>query len=170
MAEAILERGLAARGIDAEVHSAGRLRGGSPTTAEGLAAMRQLGVDISGHRSRRVTAKMLHRADLVLGMAREHIVHAVTLAPEALPRAFTLKDLVRRAGAAGPRPAQQPLREWLAGLAASRAPTDLLGSSPDDDIADPIGQSAARYQATAYEIDGLIDRLITLAWPDRARD
>jgi protein-tyrosine phosphatase len=165
IAEALLARALADRQIDARVRSAGRLSGGRPPTRAGLQITRRMGLNLDAHRSQQVTDRMIRDSDLVVGMAREHVLYAVGLAPEALPRSFTLKDLVRRAEAVGPRKPDEMLGDWLARLEATRGPTDLLGSSPDDDVADPIGQSATRYQEIANEIDALVTQLVSLAWP-----
>jgi protein-tyrosine phosphatase len=168
IAEALLARALADRQIHARVRSAGRLGGGRPPTREGLQITRQMGLDLEAHRSQRVTGRMIRHSDLVVGMAREHVLYAVGLVPDALPRSFTLKDLVRRAEAVGSRTPDETLGGWLARLEATRGPTDLLGSSPDDDVADPIGQSATRYREIANEIDALITQLVPLAWPRAA--
>ena len=164
MAEAILRRRLEERGVPARVHSAGRLRGGKPTTVDGFEAMQRLGYDIAAHRSTRVTPAMIEGADLVLGMARDHVVHAVELVPDALPRTFTLKELTRRGSTVGPRPPGEPLAKWLARVHATRGPTDLLRAEPADDVPDPIGLPAVRYRAVAAEIDEQLARLVDLIW------
>src|SRR5260370_36108888 len=88
--------------------------GGRPPFAQAHPAMAARGLDISAHRSRRVTAEDLERADLTLAMARGHLRHAVVTAPAVWPRAFTLRELVRRGGAIGRRPRG---RAWPAGSA-----------------------------------------------------
>jgi protein-tyrosine phosphatase len=130
--------------------------------------MRGYGVDLAPHRSREATAAELRAADLVLGMAREHVRDAAALDPEALCRTFTLKELVRRGAAIGPRPPTEPVADWLARAAAGRRARDLLGSSPDDDVRDPIGLSRAHYEAVAGEVAALVHRMVDLLWP-RAR-
>src|ERR1039458_6355835 len=92
----------------------GLLREGEPPPPEAISAMAGYGLDISGHRSRRVTVADLAWADLVLGMSREHVRYAVVTAPDAWPRSFTLKELVRRGEQAGPRKPDEPLADWLA--------------------------------------------------------
>ena len=164
MAEAFLRRRLADLGVEARVHSAGRLFIDSPATAEGVAAMRALGYDTSTHRSRRLMPEMARSADLILAMAREHIRDVAVIGQDVWPRAFTMKELVRRAGAVGTRSAGQPFDEWLAKVHAGRTTADILGSSPDDDVDDPIGRSPAFYGRTAAEIEALTDELVELAW------
>ena len=162
MAEAFLARRLEEIGVDARVHSAGLLDDGR--SAEGVEVLAAMGYDTSVHRSRRMTAAMVEGADLVLCMAREHLREAVLLVPDAWPRSFTLKEIVRRGEQAGARAAGQPFDEWLAKLHAGRTRVGLLGSSEEDDIADPIGGSRSVYERTASEIQELVNRLVTLAW------
>ncbi|MDQ3679138.1 MAG: hypothetical protein M3378_01060 [Actinomycetota bacterium] len=162
MAEAFLARRLEEMDVPAHVHSAGLLDDGRP--AMGVGVLSDMGFDTSAHRSRRMTAEMLERADLVLCMAREHLREAVLLWHGAWPKSFTLKEIVRRAEDIGPRGADQPFDEWLGELHADRTRDALLGSSAEDDVADPIGGSRAVYRATASEIHELVDRLVKLAW------
>jgi protein-tyrosine phosphatase len=165
MAEALLDRALWDRGVHADVRSAGRLRGGRATTAENEAVMGRRGIDLTGHRSTQATAAMVRDADLVLGMAREHVHDALDLAPAAFPRCFTLKEIVRRAEQVGPRLPTESLREWLDQVGAGRDRSELAGSSADDDVDDPIGQSEASYERVAAEVAALTTRLVDLAWP-----
>ncbi len=165
MAEALLRDALAARGVDAAVSSAGLFRGGVPASPGSIRAMARRGLDIDRHRSRTVTEPLLHGADLVLGMARLHVREAVVAAPDVWPRAFTLKELVRRGAAAGPRPPEQPLAAWLAAVHEGRRRGDLIGDDPEDDVADPVGGPERLYVATAEELEGLVRRLVDLAFP-----
>src|ERR1700749_1698014 len=94
--------------VSAAVRSAGlfdegRLQEGEPPPPEAVSALAGYGLDISGHRSHRVTAADLRRSDLVLGMSRAHVRHAVVMVPEVWSRAFTLKELLRRGVETGPR-------------------------------------------------------------------
>ena len=56
---------------------------------------------------------------------------------------------------------------WLARLSAARRREDLVGVGYDPayDIADPVGGSRDDYDVTADELDGLLGRLVALAWP-----
>ena len=164
MAEAFLRHRLQEIGVEAHVHSAGLLGPGRAASPEGVAVLADWGLDARAHRSRRLAREMLDRSDLVLGMAREHVREAVLLAPEVWPRAFTLKELVRRGEQAGARARGQAFDEWLAKLHAGRTRSDLLGSSAHDDVADPYGESRAVYRRTALELDGLVGRLVELGW------
>jgi len=165
---AFLARELRQRGIAAGVTSAGRLSGGWPATPENVEVMRSHGIDLSTHRSAEATPALVRDSDLVLGMAREHVRDALALDPDVWPHAFTLKELVRRGDALGARRSGETIPVWLARAAGDRDISTMLGSSPDDDVADPIGQSIARYEATADEIAALTARLAGLAWPSDA--
>ena len=160
---AFLARELGDRGIAARVTSAGRLSGGWPTTPENVEVMRTHGVDLAAHRSTEATPALVRDSDLVLGMAHEHVRDALALDPDAWPRAFTLKELVRRGEAVGARRAGETVPGWLARAAGDRDISTVLGSSPGDDVPDPMGRSIARYEATVDEIEQLV------AAPRRAR-
>jgi protein-tyrosine phosphatase len=148
------------------VSSAGLLEGGRPVPSEVVAAMAPFGVDMTPHRSTALTAEAVERADLVVALERRHGREAVLLVPSALARTVTLKELVRRGEKAGPRPAGQTLAAWLAVVLEGRGRNDLIGRSPEDDVADPFGASPADYRATAAEIADLVQRMTRLLWLD----
>jgi protein-tyrosine phosphatase len=162
MAEALFARRLAEAGIGARVHSAGLIDDGSSPPPDGIAVMAARSIDTSGHRSRRMTAAMLTDADLVIGMAKQHVREAVLLVPAVWPRAFTLKELVRRGEGYGGRRPGQPLAGWAGEVHAGRTRADMLGASDEDDVADPIGRRRLVYDRTAAELDDLTARLAKL--------
>jgi protein-tyrosine-phosphatase len=116
--------------------------------------MAEIGIDLSGHRSRAVTAGIVAASDLVVTMTRQQAVEISILAP-GYRRLFQLRHLVRRAEAAGRRSAEQTLAAWLQGLDG----LGVLGSALHDDIADPIGLPLAAYQQTRQTLDHLCRRL-----------
>jgi protein-tyrosine phosphatase len=164
IAEALLARHLATAGVLAAVRSAGILEPGQAAWPEAAAVMAERDVDLSAHASRRMERVEVAGADVVLGMTREHVREAVALDPRSFKRTFTLKELVRRAEEL---PRQGAFGDWLEALAAHRQVTELLGSSPIDDIADPIGMPMRAFRATAAEIDELAARLVDLAFVPR---
>jgi len=168
MAEALLRHRLGERGVDAHVHSAGLRLVGEPASANGVDVLAERGIDLTGHRSRIFDRDLLEHSDLILGMAREHLREAILTLPDVWGRAFTLKELVRRGERIGPRAPGESLDAWLARAHAGRVRGDLLGSSDDDDVADPIGTGRASYARTADELTDLVDRLTALAWPAAA--
>jgi low molecular weight protein-tyrosine phosphatase len=162
MAEALLARRMSELGSDMTVRSAGMLGDGNPPYPEVVSAMAGYGLDVSSHRSRRVTPEDLERADLTLAMARENLRHAVVCAPSVWPQSFTLRELVRRGTAIGPRAREESLAGWLARVHEGRERAALLGDSPDDDVADPAGGPWQGYAETAAVLSGLVDRLVDL--------
>lgn len=168
MAEGLLRRQLANLDPEVRVSSAGEMAGGAPAARGSLRAMASRGIDLSEHRSRRFTPEHLAAADLVLGMARRHVREAVLTYPDAWPRTFTLKEIVRRGRATGARQPGQSLEEWLRRVHLGRRPTDLLGDDAADDVADPIGGPDHRYAVTADEVEELIGELVGLAFAPTA--
>jgi len=164
MAEAILQHRLDQIGVASVVRSAGLLSDGHPATDSAADTMAARGLDISGHRSRRITPEMLVGPDLIIGMAREHVREAVVLRPELYVRTFTLKEIVRRGSDVGARAPGQSIDAWLRVTHEGRKPTQLMGASPLDDVADPVGRPAPVYDATARELDELAEQLVDLLW------
>jgi protein-tyrosine phosphatase len=165
MAEILLRAALAGRDVEAVVTSAGRIGPDMTAAPEIIELLAARGFDGRAHRSRVLDRDEVIGADLVLGMAREHVREAVLLEPGALPRAFTLKELARRGGAVGPRPAAEPLTDWLARAAADRRPADIVGDAAEDDIVDPIGCRPAVFRQVGAEIEQLVGAVADLAFP-----
>ena len=167
MAEVLLRHRFEAAGLPARVSSAGLYKGGSPATDHAQATMADRGLDLSHHESRTVEPAMIDQADLVIGMAREHVREAVVLRPDSLERTFTLKELVRLGTVAGPRAAREPLLTWLHRAAGDRSSASMVGvgHDADYDIADPVGGSRLDYETTADELDELLAQLVGLLWP-----
>jgi protein-tyrosine phosphatase len=170
MAAALLARELAARDVAVRVRSAGTVGGGLLPPGEVLTVMAGYGLDLAGHRGRQLTAADLARADLVLAMAREHLRQAVVMAPDTWPRAFTLRELVRRGDLVGPRVPGETLAGWLAQVHTGRSRVALLGDSAQDDVADPIGGPPSGYERTAADLHRLAADLANLGWPGPRAD
>lgn len=160
MAEGLLRAHLAKAGIHARVGSAGLLPGGVPAAPYAIAVMAGRGIDIGDHVSCQLTPDIARSANLFIGMAREHVREACVNYGALLQRAFTLKDLVRRAEMSGPRRGGETLYTWLARIGVGRRPGELVGDTELDDIADPIGGPRSFYERTADEIDDLMERLV----------
>jgi protein-tyrosine phosphatase len=165
MAEALLGTRIAERELAATVVSAGVLEGGHERPAEVTAVLAKRGIALPDGLSRQLVQGDVQRADLVLGMEREHVRDAVLLEPDVWPRTFTLKELVRRGAELGPRLPFESPGAWLARAHEGRDRPDLLGDSPLDDVADPFGGPGSDYEAAATEIEDLVDRLVSLLWP-----
>jgi protein-tyrosine phosphatase len=165
MAEALLVERIAERELPATVVSAGRLEGGHERPPELTAVLAKRGIALPDQLSRQLVKGDLQRADLVLGMERAHVRYSVLLVAEAWSRTFTLKELVRRGEGLGPRARLQSPGAWLARAHEGRERRDLLGDSALDDVTDPYGGPISAYEATANEIEDLVDRLVHLLWP-----
>jgi len=164
MAAALLARRLSGLGVAAPVRSAGMLRSGDPPLPEVISVMARYGIDITGHRSRVACAADLSRASLVLAMARDNLRYAVVTEPGAWPRAFTLRELIRRGERVGPRPPGEPFSGWLSRVHAGRERVALLGDSADDDVPDPAGGPPHAYADVAGLLDRSLTRLAELGW------
>lgn len=168
MAAAFLQRALERRGAEGHVCSAGLLDGGVLPAAGAVKAMERRGLSLEGHRSRRVTAQMLGAADLVVTMEARHVQNAVALYPECWPRSFPSTDLVRRAERVGARRPDYDMPRWIADLHAGRRPTDVVGTAGRDDVPDPMGGPARRFEAVADELESLMERFAGLAFDGAA--
>ncbi|MDA8311240.1 MAG: hypothetical protein M0Z46_11655 [Actinomycetota bacterium] len=167
MAEAFMTGQLAARGVSGRVFSRGILPGGRVVPSEVTTSLRRLGEETSSlsRESLELTAEDLEAADVVIGMAREHVRHTVVMSPTSWDRSFTLKELVRRGGQVGPRASSDSPEEWTARVGMGRERSELLGASTSDDVSDPIGRPLSAYLATANELLGLVSELADLLWP-----
>lgn len=74
------------------VESAGTHGGGGGASVQAVAAMSKRGLDLSGHRSRGVTAEMVRAADHVFVMTPSHYLAMTDLAPDAGDRIKLLKE------------------------------------------------------------------------------
>ncbi|MBM3245658.1 MAG: threonylcarbamoyl-AMP synthase, partial [Candidatus Omnitrophica bacterium] len=81
---------------DVEVLSAGimMLAGAGATEATRQVLARE-GIDVSGHRSQKVTEDMLKRSDLILVMEKLHEERVLQVAPEVKNRVFLLKEFAK---------------------------------------------------------------------------
>ena len=82
MAEGWLNQKLAGKGWAAESAGVGAW-GGSPATPEAIEAMREIGIDLSAHRSRRLQRHLADEATLILAMTEAHRQEIVRRFPDA---------------------------------------------------------------------------------------
>ena len=135
---------------------------GSGAVGGSVEAAAERGHDIGDHVARMLTPAMVGDADLVLCMAAEHRDAIRSIAPpDALARAFTLKELVRLLDELPPAAGVDP--EALTGRVAEAAAARRSGAATnpwDEDIVDPLGLSMEAIRAVAWEIDQWIERLV----------
>lgn len=132
MAEAILRKRLDELGRkDIEVRSAGvRALSGLPPSDETIEVMKEEGVDVSLFRTKKITADMIKKSDLILAMEEAHRDEILSLVPEAASKTHLLKEY-KNTDAFG-----------------------LEGAGVDD----PIGKSVGEYRNIRDEIKKEIER------------
>ena len=63
---------------------------GSRATPQAVEAVRDLGADLSQHRSRPLTVELIHQADMIFTMGRSHAMAVAALVPSASDKVATL--------------------------------------------------------------------------------
>lgn len=170
MAALLLGRRLADLGIRAAVRSAGLEQRGPRPPAPVLQVLRARGLELQGHRSVVLNTQLLGEADLVLGMALQHVQAAAHLAPQAWPYTFALKELVSFERVVRPRGRDEALEDVLArvhrarGAPVARSTGERPVWDPGDYVSDDIGYSYDACERVAEELEGLIDRLVAFLW------
>jgi len=138
MAEGVLKKMLKDKGVgNLEVTSAGTH--GLPNAPASLLAMQVAGqrdIDLSKHRSRRLTPEMIEQADLVLAMSPEHLEYINRIEGAAGHKVYLLRVFHQ------------------ADPASNKAPQGGVLS-----IEDPIGGSPEDYQRSFREIEEEIKRI-----------
>jgi tRNA A37 threonylcarbamoyladenosine synthetase subunit TsaC/SUA5/YrdC/protein-tyrosine-phosphatase len=97
MAEALLKKVLRQKNrVDVEVSSAGVMNlGGLGATEDTKEVLKREGIDVSEHRSRKVTKQMIQKTDLVSVMESAQEKRIVELAPEIKNRLFLVKEFAK---------------------------------------------------------------------------
>jgi protein-tyrosine phosphatase len=134
MAEGYLRHRARTEGLaELEVDSAGTLGiRKAPASDEAIQAMAEIGIDISGHRSKGVKSKILDGTDLTVAMTHDHLDFLAARHPGGED-----ERLLLRAFENGPSPAPNP-----------------------HDLADPIGHPVEFYREQVPLITRCIDNLI----------
>jgi protein-tyrosine-phosphatase len=103
MAQGIADQVALALGLDVEVRSAGALIGPTtrrlldrPAVPKAVAVCREIGVDLTRHRSQGLTAELVRWADRIYVMEDIHAVAVRTLVPELGETVFHLGPLAGR--------------------------------------------------------------------------
>jgi len=126
MAEAILRSLLPKEvaGVTRVISAGTGAADGIPASPLAVQICAECGIDVSGHRSARLTPAMIRASDLVLGMEPHHLEYARGLAPEA-------KDRIH--------------------LITEKGATVGVGAASDG-VIDPMGGSADQYRDTFNRI------------------
>ncbi len=128
--------------------------GMDPTAAH---VLRGLGGRPEGFEARQLTARMVQESDLVLTMTRSQREAALSLAPRALRRTFTLREATDLVGRVDldvlPPPAvlAERGRALAASLDAARPARPVIDRRGDD-IADPVGRRTAVHAQVGREV------------------
>jgi len=122
---------------------------GMPMSWRTRDALAGLDVTAPGHRSLQLRDSHVDDADLVVGLAREHVEYVRRTHPDAAAKTATLRRLARDL-APGPGP-----------LSARVAALDLATAALEDweDVVDPAGGDLPEFVACAQEIADLISTL-----------
>ncbi len=92
MAEGLFRHAVKGRG-EYKVISAGvGAMDGQAPSGNAVRALRELGIDISAHRSRMLTGRMVEEADYILGMTHSHLDSITLLYPHAAEKTFLLRE------------------------------------------------------------------------------
>jgi protein-tyrosine-phosphatase len=135
----MLDRAFLQRGVDAIVESGGFYEDGLPACPNMTSFAKEIGLDLSFHESRKVDARMLRDAKLVLTMQRRHARDLMVSFDVRFERIFTVGGFIERAGSTPPM--EERLDEWLERLGPTRNHAEFLGVQCDDDVFDPHGDS-----------------------------
>lgn len=119
---------------------------------EALQVGRGRGLDLSRHRSRRVSADEVADAALILTMTEAERARAARLAPLAISRTFSLPELSRLLRTSDRR--ARTARD-IATRAHRARPVTPPADAPED-VADPLGRGVRHYQGMADRLTGMI--------------
>jgi protein-tyrosine-phosphatase len=140
---------LAAHLDDVEITTAGtHVVEGMPMSWRTREALAGLDVRAPGHRSTQLRDSHVAEADLVVGLAGEHVAYVRRTHPEAAARTGTLRRLARDLPTAGPFPAR------VAALGLEQAPLEDW-----EDVIDPAGGDLPEFEACARDIHDLLQQL-----------
>lgn len=152
LAEAILSTALSRAGVTGiRVRSAGvQALVGSPIDADTAKIAGKLGVDVSGHLARQLSAPDMHDADLVLASGRAERSEAVRFYPQAISSTFTIRQFGRLAAGIDLTRARD-IETLIAELLEQRG-LHQIANPLDDDVVDPFGRSRTLHHRAARQM------------------
>jgi len=92
MAEGLFRHAVQGRGEYRVVSAGLGAVEGQPPSAHAIQAMKELGIDISGQRSRMLTPELVEEADYIFGMTHGHVESILLLYPQATEKTFLLRE------------------------------------------------------------------------------
>jgi protein-tyrosine-phosphatase len=156
LAQAFVER--LTLGLPVQVSSAGALElENAPALPEALQIAVLCGVDLSGHRSQRVSALSLEVADLVIGFEETHVRRAIVDAGAPRANTFVFRELVRLLGKSSPAPDTMTVEgaRTAVKLADDLRRRDPAAAGEDNGLPDPFGRSWKVQREIAVQIRDL---------------
>jgi protein-tyrosine-phosphatase len=123
---------------------------GMPMSWRTRAAMLAVGLDVPDHRSKQATASHVAGAELVIGLAPEHVQWVRRNHSWAASRTATLIRLSNALPGG-----RQPLGRRLAAMGLSEVPLEGW-----EEVPDPGGGEADVFAACAHRISALVDSLL----------
>ncbi len=140
---------------EAEVASAGTMDwSGQLAHEHAVTAMAERGLDLSAHRSRRLTGELVDGADLIVAMTRNHGWAVAARSPAKEAVTFLPAELSRLADQVGDRNGPDAA-QWVSALADHRraqSTTPFIGR-PVDEIPDPIGEPLPYFRSIATRLE-----------------
>ncbi len=140
---------------DAEVGSAGTMDwSGQPAHEYAIAAMAERGLDLSAHRSRRLSEYLVDESDLIVVMTRNHGWSVAARSEAKAAATFLPAELSRLASQVGNRNGDDA-KAWVARLHTQRdtqSSNRFIGRAADE-IPDPIGESLPYFRVIADRLE-----------------
>jgi len=162
-------------GVDWQITSAGtEASAGNGVRPEVQRAALAMDLDLSEHRTRRLTPESCLEPDLLLAMAWDQVSHIWSLVPEAWGRVFTIKEFVHWAKQAAVRPPilfadhVEQMRDKVtqAHAVRKRARADhgfWGGLRPQElNLIEPDGHGDEAWTTLAFATQALVNDVITL--------
>lgn len=140
---------------EAEVGSAGTMDwSGQPAHEYAIAVMAERGLDLSAHRSRRLSEYLVDESDLIVVMTRNHGWAVAARSQSKAGATFLPAELSRLSDQVGNRNGADA-QAWVSRLHAQRntqASTRFIGRAADE-IPDPIGESLPYFREIADRLE-----------------
>ena len=156
LAQAFVER--LTLGLPVQISSAGTLEAeNAPALPEARQIAVLCGVDLSGHRSERLSALSLEAVDLVIGFEEAHVRRAIVDAGAPRANTFTFREFVRLLKKCAP--AKEAMTVERARMAVTLADDlrrrDPTAAGKDTGVADPFGRSWKVQKEIAVQVRDL---------------
>lgn len=122
---------------------------GQPISWRTREALSRVGLEARQHRSKQITREHLDSADLVIGLAPEHVQWIRREHPDVASRTATLRRLVRDLDVDGPL-----------GSRLDRLALHQVELEPWEEVIDPGGGEVEDFITCAHDVVALVDQLV----------